>query len=187
MSAHLMTMLRRGLGDDVLKLRYLMVDGCAVDHVARAATEEALKQFYERYEEVGTLDKEHLCNGVRSVVPCVRELSCFGHLVNLVAREALAHYRQRPFMQLRDSFARLFYSGGKPSAKKGKYLGKALEDLVCPYDTTTSECVEFFSQWCSLPEETPLTEAILQNHFSKLLKALEGLQRVCGLDLSDIK
>ena len=78
-------------------------------------------------------------------------------------------------MQLRDSFADLFYSGGKPSAKKGKYLGKALEDLVCPYDTTANECIEFFSQWYSLSEETPLTEAILQNHFNKLLKALEGL------------
>ena len=61
MSAHLMTMLRGGLGDDVLKLRYLMVDGCAVNHVARAATEEALKQFYERYEEVGTLQTKSIC------------------------------------------------------------------------------------------------------------------------------
>ena len=46
MASHLVTMLRGGLGDTVQKLRYLMVDGCPMNHVARAATETRLKEIY---------------------------------------------------------------------------------------------------------------------------------------------
>ena len=81
MAKSIVSMLRSGLGDSIQKLRYLMVDGCGVNHVARAATERELKELYDRISPVGTEDTSNaqICNGIRLAVPCVKELSCFGH------------------------------------------------------------------------------------------------------------
>ena len=122
MASHLVTMLRGGLGDTVQKLRYLMVDGCPVNHVTRAATETRLKEIYDRYQAVGTLDYTNLSQRVRANIPCVLELSCFGHLLNLVARDSLAHYRDRPSISFSECSPDLWLSW-KLLLTRGRLLG----------------------------------------------------------------
>ena len=146
MSPHLLTMLRGGMGDGIHKLRYLKLDGCPVNHVARVATEKELKEIYDRYDPIGSEDTENLCKGVCLIVPAVRELPCFRHLVNLIARDAMMPYREKSFIKFRNCFAHLFYSGGKPSAKKGKYTVQAMEELLGAYDSETNNAITFFKQ-----------------------------------------
>ena len=60
MSKSILSMLRSGLGDSIQKLRYLMVDGCGVNHVVRVATERELKDLYDRISPVGAEDTNNM-------------------------------------------------------------------------------------------------------------------------------
>ena len=135
---------------------------------------------------MGTLDYANLSQGVRAKIPCVLELSCFGRLLNLVARDSLAHYRDRPFMQLRKSFAQMFYSGGKPSAKKGKFMGRALEELLSTFDRETNSAIDFFSQWYLVVGDENLQDHLRESHLEKLCSALEKFRRVSSLPMDDL-
>ena len=179
MAKSIVSMLRSGLGDGVQKLRYFMVDGCGVNHVARQATERELRDIYDRISPVGTEDVTNVCNGIRMAVPCVKELSCFGHILNLIAGDTIVPYQSLPVMCLRDAFAHIFWSGGKPSAKKGKYMGRAIEEILCSVDEETRDAVQLFSQWYQILGDINMPDEFRSSHVNDLCSALEIIKNVC--------
>ena len=152
-----------------------MVDGCGVNHVARAATERELKELYDRISPVGTEDTSNVCNGIRLALPCVKELSCFGHILNLIARDSMNPFQKLPVMRLRDNFSHVFWSGGRPSAKKGKYMGRAIEEILSSVDEETIEAIDLFSQWYQILGDTTLPVEFRESHMLDLCRSLEKL------------
>ena len=76
------------------KLRYMMVDGCAVNHVARDEAEEETKRIFDRIRPIGENNWGDFNNAILNKLPSVALLSCIGHFLNNVARDSMKKIRK---------------------------------------------------------------------------------------------
>ena len=110
MATQFIECLKNSLGETrVLKLKFLMVDGSAVNHVARGHCEGFLKQIYNRISPVGQEDEDALARGFASHFPCISLLSCIGHMLNNVCKTTLKIYEDLPCFKFKRAFAHTFY------------------------------------------------------------------------------
>ena len=67
--------------DRLKKLKFLMVDGSAGNHVARLHCEGHLREIYDRTDGVGQDDLLNFEQGLRFAFPTITFLSCIGHMI----------------------------------------------------------------------------------------------------------
>ena len=131
----------------VRKMRFLMVDGCAVNHVARDEAEGELKRIYDRVQRIGESDWINFGNRAVDMMPHVSLLSCFGHFLNNLAMDAMKPFQETPLFELKKLFRQTFYGHDKICTKKGRYRGVALDVLLGSFDEETNKAEQFFTQW----------------------------------------
>ena len=84
--------LSSNLGEErLLKLKFLMVDGATVNHVARVNCKGFLKSIYDRIDPVGEEDLGNIQRGITQKYR-VSLLSCIGHMLNNVCKTAFQPY-----------------------------------------------------------------------------------------------
>ena len=128
--------LRRRLGAQRLrKWAYLIVDGAAVNHVARQEAENELGELYRRLGILGENDFSSMRNAVQGSIAqlqgdvnatCNQRLAlvpCISHFLNQVAKSALESWNTTNLFLLRKYFTNTFYSGAETSARKGEFRG----------------------------------------------------------------
>ena len=160
MAQSLIEVLRSCLSESrLLKLRFIMADGAPVNNVARQEIESTMlgirdslvsaeEEFYSRLSSIGSTDRENIVIGVTKHCPRVALLPCFGHLFHNMAKDAMQHYANLQIMKVRTYFSRIFYAGDRVGAKKGKYFGKALEDILSAFDEETQKAESYFKSFC---------------------------------------
>ena len=80
------------------------------------------------------LYRKDIALGVVKHCPHVVSLSCFGHMLNNIAKDTLEEYKDTPIFRIKQLIMHLFYSGGKIGAKKSSYFGRALDDILNAFD-----------------------------------------------------
>ena len=110
--------LRRHLGiQRLLKWAYIIVDGAAVNHVARDEAENELRELYLRLGILGNQDWINLNNAINSevlriahdgirLIPHITLIPCVGHFLNNVAKTALSPWVTTPLFKLRVLYER---------------------------------------------------------------------------------
>ena len=61
-----------------------------------------------------------------------------------------------------------FCSGGKPSAKKRKYMGRAIEEILCSVDEETRDAVQLLSQWYQILGDINVPDEFRSSHVNDL-------------------
>eukprot|EP00759_Apiculatamorpha_spiralis_P022167 PhF_6_TR26489/c0_g1_i1/m.38324 len=173
----LMDMLETYLGNERLsKFVYMMVDGCTVNHVARSYVEGELADVFQRLQAVGEDDLSNITLGVCAKNPSVSLLSCVGHLLNNVTKHFCEKLKETPLFELKKRFAQAFYSGNRANAKKGKYKGVALAELLKNHDPEIKKAMHVLER-----ARQELTSALLlnadQSDIAEAINAMKALKR----------
>ena len=190
MAQFLIEVLRSCLSESrLLKLRFIMADGAPVNNVARQEIETTMlgirdslvsaeEEFYSRLSSIGSTDRENIVIGVTKHCPRVALLPCFGHLFHNMAKDAVQHYANLPIMKVRTYFSRIFYAGDRVGAKKGKYFGKALEDILSAFDEETQKAESYFKSFYRSVNSEKLDKRGRRDTIAHLKEALQTLSKV---------
>ena len=110
------------------RCRYMMVDGCGVNHCARKELSSILDKYLtENFAALGDEDYRNLRQSFRLKAHTMWLLTCIGHFIDNVAADAMKHWDGSVLFLIRKLFMHLFYGGKKVSAKKGRYRGADLD------------------------------------------------------------
>ena len=111
-----------------------MVDGCAVNHVARSEAYSALGELYSQIDPIGESDWRDFHQNFTAAEPHLVLIPCIGHFLNNVAKDALKEYEETDLFKLRKAFAQSFYGSTRNSGRGGEYAGVALEVHLADFD-----------------------------------------------------
>ena len=190
MAQSLMEVLRSCLSDARLsKLRYIMADGAPVNNVVRREIESSManihhslvsaeEEIYSRIRPIGSTDRENIILGVHKQNPHVALLPCFGHLFHNIAKDAMQHYADEPIMNVRTYLSRIFYGGDRVGAKKGKYFGRALEDIISTFDEETQNAESYFKSFYRSVDSEKLDKQGRKDTIIRMKEALQTLTKV---------
>ena len=93
----------------VARLRYMIVDGCGVNHCARDEMEELIMELGP-LEPLGEDDWKALIAQFVALEPFITLLPCVGHLISNIAKTAMERFFVTRLFDVRKNFRNLFYA-----------------------------------------------------------------------------
>eukprot|EP00760_Papus_ankaliazontas_P031321 PhM_4_TR5236/c4_g1_i1/m.765 len=137
--AALVQMIRSHLGDEnLMKLRGIMVDGCPVNGVAVKYVNNTLSTFINNHvSEIPGRDWEDIERGILKANGFVTQLPCIGHRFSMYDDSALFLFSR--------AFRGCFYADDM-SARKGRYMGMALEEALFVQTDKENKRSAFFTE-----------------------------------------
>ena len=118
------------------RCRYLMVDGCGVNHCARKELTALLESYLkDNFGALGDVDYSNMRQAFRLKAHTLWLLTCVGHFIDVPA-DTMKHWDGTLLFEIRKLFMHLFYGGKNVSAKKGRYRGADL-DVAAAKDVNT--------------------------------------------------
>ena len=174
---------RLGNGDDgvslCVRLRFLIVDGCGVNHCAR---DDLSKRFMAMLlRPIAEKDWTNMMAVFLTKVANISLLSCQGHFMNNVAKDAMKPWLDTLIFQIWRSFKHVFFKCGK-SAKKGRYGVVSLETMSECWNEETEGAVTLFEKELQqdVLRSNFLTGTLKAKQIENLSAALKILVRVTG-------
>ena len=156
-------------GARLSKLAYLIVDGCAVNHVARNEASGVLLKVFESIVPLGDADWNDFVTNFQASHPHIVLIPCIGHLLNNVAKDASKDYEDTPLFQLRKYYTQAFHGQG---TRRAEYAGVALEVRLTEFDETSQSAEETLFQWYGMLGSKQLDEASKEQALATLRNAL---------------
>ena len=162
-----------------VRLRFLIVDGCGVNHCAR---DDLSKRFTAMLlRPIAEKDWTNMMAVFLTKVANISLLSCQGHFMNNVAKDAMKPWLDTLIFQIWRSFKHVFFKCGK-SAKKGRYGVVSLETMSECWNEETEGAVTLFEKELQqdVLRSNFLTGTLKAKQIENLSAALKILVRVTG-------
>ena len=163
----------------VARLRYMIVDGCGVNHCARDEMEELIMELGP-LEPLGEDDWKALIAQFVALEPFITLLPCVGHLISNIAKTAMERFLVTRLFDVRKNFRNLFYASSGKSGKKGRFGGVALDHLLSLWDGETEAAITSFTEMHSAVQ-APVSSKNKEAMFASLSSNLRSMAPVVPL------
>ena len=157
----------------VAKLRYFMVDGLMVNHVARVEAEGILKELFATVTALGERDWENFVHALGNLV----NLPCAGHLVQNVATDAFRSWNDTALMNFKKAFKNIFYGMGVNH--KAFYGAVALDEHLAALGAheEAMEAIKTFERYYGALASSKFTDTEKQAAVDMCVATLTTLER----------
>eukprot|EP00760_Papus_ankaliazontas_P023812 PhM_4_TR2091/c2_g2_i5/m.35945 len=182
MGGAILSSLYTHLGDEMLKLRVLMVDGCPVNAVAAAYVNDAFLEVQKRHEALGDVDWENIKQAFASSPKLhgkVTMMYCVGHFINVLCHHALKDFEKTEIFLLSQWFRKAFYCDDV-SSRKGRYQERDIEDALGTVSEDVKQACSYLQMFSGdtyvAEHRIPSVVLLLQSSLKELAKFPQAVE-----------